>query len=432
LTNWTSFRKPPLFISRPPSRRFGAFTQGIVCERPAFFKRSAAAEAARVDIPAANGYHLETASRASAPGADRMLFGSIIERVQSMAMNLGILGFAHGHVGSYCRQWRANPSIGLNIAAGWDHDAARAAKAEEEHGVALCSSARELVARDDIQAVAIGAETAMHAEMVELAAEAGKAIILQKPIALTLDQADRIVAAVERTGVPFTMAWQMRVDPQNVKMKELVEAGTLGRVFMLRRRHCLSTHTWPWFPDSWHNSPEMNRDIFADDAAHAVDFIYWMLGMPVSVTAELGTLNDPRVPNDHAIAVYRFADGTFAEAFCSFACLAGENTTEIVGERGVVIQNYGDSPSTNIPPAERGEGLKWYLQETKSWTPSGIPSPEKHGERIAGLAGPLAEFLRGERPPIATAREGRDVLRMILACYESAEAGRRVALDSAG
>ena len=48
------------------------------------------------------------------------------------------------------------------------------------------------------------------------------------------------------------------------------------------------------------------------------------------------------------------------------------------------------------------------------------------GERIAGLAGPLAEFLHGRRPPVATAPEGRDVLRLILACYESAEQGRRV------
>jgi predicted dehydrogenase len=67
--------------------------------------------------------------------------------------------------------------------------------------------------------------------------------------------------------------------------------------------------------------------------------------------------------------------------------------------------------------------------ERKDWTCSDIPSPAGHGERIAGLAGPLAEFLRGERPPIATAEEGRTALRMTLATYVSVREGRRVRLD---
>jgi predicted dehydrogenase len=342
--------------------------------------------------------------------------------------DIGILGFAHGHISNYCKRWRDNEDMGVRVVAGWDHDGERAAKAAKAHGIELCESAEALVARDDIEAVVVAAETSLHADLVEVAADAGKTIILQKPMALTLEQADRIVDAVERNGVPFTMAWQMRVDPQNLQMKKLVDDGTLGRVFMLRRRHGLATHTWPWFVDSWHASPELNRDIFADDASHPTDFIYWLLGMPTSVTAELGTLHDPRVPNDNAIAVFRYADGTFAEVVCSFVCVAGENTTEIVGEKGVAIQNFGDGPSTNIPRPPGGICLKWYLQEAGDWTVSDLSGVGSQGDRISDLAGPMAKFLRGERPPIATAHEGRDVLRLVLACYESNEQGRRVTL----
>ncbi len=105
----------------------------------------------------------------------------------------------------------------------------------------------ELAAREDVDAVVIGAETSMHADMVEAACRAGKAVVLQKPIALTMEQADRIVEAVRAAGVPFTMAWQMRVDPHNLRMRELIESGRFGRVYMVRRRHCLSTHQWPDF-----------------------------------------------------------------------------------------------------------------------------------------------------------------------------------------
>jgi predicted dehydrogenase len=332
-------------------------------------------------------------------------------------------------VNSYCNRWREDESLGVRVAAGWDHDPERAAKASESHGVEMCDSPHALLKRPDVEAVVIAAETSRHADLSEAAAEAGKAVILQKPMALTLPEADRIIAAVDRSGVPFTMAWQMRADPQNLRMKELIESGAVGRVLMVRRRHCLSTHLWAAFEDSWHVDPAANRDIWADDAAHAVDFIYWLLGMPASVTAELGTLVNPKVPNDNGVAVYRYADGTFAEVSCSFACVAGENTTEVIGDRGTIIQNYGDAPSANVPRPEGAVGLKWYLQETREWTDSGIPSPASHGERIAGLARPLAEFLQGRRPSLCPAREGRDSLRMVLACYDSAEQGRRIAFD---
>lgn len=344
-----------------------------------------------------------------------------------MPLSLCILGFAHGHVGVYCDQWRAMPDAPIRIAAAWDHDAARAAAAREKYGVALFESPEKLLARADVDVVLIGAETSLHAHLVEKAARAGKRIILQKPLALTLEQANRIVAAVERHRVPFTLAWQMRVDPQNLEMKRMIDANALGRVYMVRRRHGLATHTWPGFENTWHVRPELNRGMWADDASHAIDFLLWLLGEPESVSAEIATLRDPRVPDDHGVAVFRYQDGTFAEVACSFTCLAGENTTEIVAEDAVVIQNYGDGPSCAAPHPPGG--LKWMRKGEQDWTVSDIPSPRNHAARIAALAPELLRFLTGERPPIGTAEEGRTSLRMTLACYLSAKLGRRVTIS---
>ena len=345
-----------------------------------------------------------------------------------MAVNVGILGFAHGHVNAYCSRWGEQPELGINVVAGWDHDPARLGEAGKNVGIETVPTVHALLDRDDISAVVIAAETSRHAELVEQAAAAGKAIVLQKPMALTLDEANRIVAAVEQTGVPLSLAWQMRCDPHNRQIKSLLESGEFGRVYQVRRRHCLTTHHWKDFEKTWHVNPALNRDIFADDAAHPIDFIYWLLGMPASVVAELGTLCNPAVPNDHGIAVYRYANGTFAEVSCSFVAVAGENVTEVVCEHGTIVGNYGDGPSTNIPWPPGGIQLKWYLHKVGKWTSSDLAEIRNHGERIAGLAGPLAEFLRGERPPIAAAEEGRDVLRMVQACYDSYEQGRRVDL----
>jgi predicted dehydrogenase len=349
-----------------------------------------------------------------------------------MVLRVGILGFAHGHVYSYCTQWRQNPEHDMTVIAGWDHDSARLEAACKEAGCAPCATVDELLARPDVQAVVIASETSLHCELVERAAAAGKIIALQKPLALTLPQADRMVAAVQRHGVPFTLAWQMRADPQNIRIKELLQSGELGKVLMVRRRHSLGTHTWAGFTQAWHVKPEFNRDMWADDASHAIDFIHWLLGVPETVTAEIDTLLDPRVPMDNGIAIYRYPGGPIAEVVCSFTCVAAENTTEVFAEKGSIIQNYGDGPSCGAPRVLENPGLKWYKLETGLWTASGIPSPSNHGPRIAGLARPLSEFFHGRRPPIATVEEGRTTLRMTLACYISTREGRRVRLDDAG
>jgi len=343
-----------------------------------------------------------------------------------MATLLGVLGFAHGHVNSYCSEWQSKPDLGIELVGGWDHNAERLSNSAGTFGFQPFEHAGELL--DVVDAVVIASETSRHAELVEMAASAGKAIVLQKPIALTMSEADRIVAAIEKAGVPFTLAWQMRVDPQNLRIKQLLESGALGKTLMVRRRHGLGVHLWSNFADTWHNDPALNRDIWADDAAHAIDFLLWLLGVPETVTAEIETLLDPRVPNDNGIAILRYLNGPLAEVVCSFTCAAHENTVEIVCERGTIIQNYGDVPSCNVPRPKGAVGLKWFDTATGSWTATDIPSPSTHGERIAALAAPLAAFLQGQRPAIATAEEGRTALRMVLATYVSSREGRRVRL----
>src|SRR5687768_17505770 len=114
-----------------------------------------------------------------------------------MATRVAVLGFAHGHVGVYCDQWMKSGDV--RVVAGWDHDATRAAAAKAKYSVDL--SATPQAAMADIDAVVIGAETSRHAELVELAALTGTKIVLQKPLCLTMDDADRIVAAVENRNV---------------------------------------------------------------------------------------------------------------------------------------------------------------------------------------------------------------------------------------
>lgn len=345
-------------------------------------------------------------------------------------MKLAVLGFAHAHIGAYLEVWKARPELDIQVAACWDHDAARLADSASKHGIEAVPDLDAILARDDIEGVFVSAETSWHAPLVEAAAKAGKAIGIQKPIAVNMEQADRIVAAVEKYNVPFTIAWQMRTDPQNNAMKELLASGRLGKVCQVRRRHGLPTHKWgEWFENCWHVQPELNRDIFADDCSHPADFIHWLLGMPETVTAEITTVLNPKIKNDNGIVIFRYpGDGPLVEVDCSFTCTAAQSTTEIVCENGTILQDFGDVPGTKAPRPADNKGLRWYDASDDQWHWSDIPSPAIHYERLKGLAEPLAEFFHGRRPAICGAREGRDSLRMVLACYVSNAEGRRVSI----
>ena len=340
---------------------------------------------------------------------------------------VGVLGFAHGHVFAYGGVWQNIPEMNVTIVKGYDHDQNRAKESCERLGCALSPNMEDILNDKEVDSVVISAETYYHADYVEAAAKAGKKIICYKPLALTIAEANRIVDAVNKYNVPFTMGWQMRTDPQNIQVKQLLDSGQFGRIFSLRRRHGLATQTFGNFEDTWHVDPKMNRDIFADDASHPIDFVLWLMGMPDTVTAILSTMLNPKVINDNGIVVFKYPTGALAEVSCNFVCLAAENTLEVQCEKGTILLDFGDGPSTSIPHSTKG--LKWIKAGEQEWTFSEIDSPVSHGERISGQAQPLADFLNGKCGPIATAEDGRNALRMVLASYVSNDTGTRVCMD---
>ncbi|KPK42097.1 MAG: hypothetical protein AMK72_14645 [Planctomycetes bacterium SM23_25] len=343
-----------------------------------------------------------------------------------MTLGIGIISMAHGHAGAYAQEIRQMDDAA--VVAVWDDDAERGRKGGDSAGAEFVPDLEAMLGRQDVRAVIIGSPTSRHADHVEAAAAAGKDILLQKPMALTLADCDRIAGAVRAAGVRFSMAWQMRCDPQNQWMRQTVRSGRLGRIVMVRRRHCLSTHLWKGFEDSWHVKPELNRGMFMDDAAHPADWLYWMLGRPESVIAEIQTILNPKVPDDNGVAVYRFPGGALGILECSFTCVAADDTTNIYGEKGTILQRWGDGPSCSPHLAPGEKALRFRLAGDDAWTLVDIPTPPAHGQRIRAVARPAVEFFLGRREPIATAEEGRINVEMLLAAYASARDGRRVAL----
>jgi predicted dehydrogenase len=341
-------------------------------------------------------------------------------------LSIGVVSFAHSHVNAYLDVLRDFPDA--RAVAAWDADAERGRAGCERFGLAWEPDLEGLLARSDVDAVFVTSPTNTHAENCVAAARAGKSILLQKPMALSLADCDRIIAAVREAGVPFSMCYQMRADPVNLRMKALLEEGAIGRVAVTRRRHAIGALLDPGFarPGNWHIDPEQNMGMWMDDASHAADWFLWMFGMPVSVVAEIDNVVTDVAPDDNGVAIYRFARGEMGVLLNSSTMLAAEATTEIYGDAGTIVQNYGDAPSSALPRPPGAAALKLYRKGAPAWERLDLPADTPHAARIRAVPRPLVDYLLGRHGPLATAEEGRMGVEMILGAYQAAREGRRV------
>jgi predicted dehydrogenase len=357
---------------------------------------------------------------------------------QKSKMGIGVLSLAHGHGGVYCSQ--IVDFDDAELVAVWDDDPERGKAAAEKFGMRYEPEAGGVLSDPRVRAVIVTCETNRHAEVCERAAAAGKDILLQKPMGLSLEDCDRISAAVERHGVRFSMAFQMRCDPVNQRMRELVHSGAIGRVFLMRRRHCIGVMWSESFmrgKTAWHVDRVKNYGMFFDDAVHGTDFIRWMLGDPESVIAEVGNhYFPPEVPEDSGLAIFKYAGndllarGAMVDLTNNSITHAGENTSEIYGDKGTIIQNHGDGVSTLLEGQPHPVALKMWTCSVRRWEVFDLPIPKGQGERIAGVARPFVDWLHGRREAIGTLEDGRKSVEMILAAYQSAREGRRVYLGN--
>ena len=348
-------------------------------------------------------------------------------------IGIGTISHAHGHINTYCQAMLDFPDV--DLVAVWDDNEERGQKAASSFGLDFRPEVDDVLSDPRIDAVMIGCETNRHAEFVERATAAGKHILCQKPMATTLADCDRIIDVVQRSGVKFSMAFQMRLDPVNRKIKELLHEGALGKIAVVRRRHSINVLLNPGFVNGlthWHLDPVANIGMFFDDATHAADWFYWLLGDPVSVTAEIDSIVTDASPDDNGVALYRFAGGEIGTLFNSSTTVAGVNTTEIYGDAGTLIQDYGDAPSTSAPRPDNVVPLRMIRKGEDRWTEFDLPIPAGQGERISAIPRPFVDYIRGLTEETVSAEEGRKSVEMVLGAYQSASEGRRVTFPLEG
>ena len=286
---------------------------------------------------------------------------------------------------------------------------------------------RKLLAEPDIEMITIAAPNRLHATMTADAANAGKHVVCEKPLAMTLEEADLMVDVCRRKGVLLMYAEELFFTPKYVKAKQMADEGAFGRVYMVKQteKHFGPHGAWFW------DVEQSGGGVFMDMGCHGIAFCYWFLGRPAikSVLCHMGTFvhGDKTRGDDDSICIIEFANGARGVVEDSWARRGGmEDRIEVYGEGGLTV---ADLHMGNALPTYSEYGYGYAVEKapsTKGWSwpvfeelwNYGFPQEMHH----------FARCVRGKESPQATGEDGRVVQEVLLAAYQSAGLGARVAL----
>ncbi|MBI4817122.1 MAG: Gfo/Idh/MocA family oxidoreductase [Deltaproteobacteria bacterium] len=286
---------------------------------------------------------------------------------------------------------------------------------------------RRLLEDPDIDAVVIGLPNCLHAEVTLAALDAGKHVVLEKPLCLKLSEADQIIALAKERRRICGYAEELLFCPKFIRAKELVDRGAVGRPFLIKQTEA---HAGPYA--DWFFTPELaGGGALLDMGCHSIELARWFFGKAkvTSVTAKLATFVHTERPGpleDHVVVMLDLEGGNTVIAEAGW-CLQGgmESVARVQGTTGVMDIDL-----------LRGNGFRLFSMtgaEGEELLP-GWSVPDFDWLVSNGYPAEMAEFsraIREQRAPLESAEDGRIVLEICWAAYVSAAEGRTVKLPFA-
>jgi UDP-N-acetyl-2-amino-2-deoxyglucuronate dehydrogenase len=300
----------------------------------------------------------------------------------------------------------------------------RAREAGAQNDVPWFTSYSKMLADVASDAVAICTPSGLHPQHGILAARAGKHVICEKPMAITLGAADDLVHACDEHSVHLFVVKQNRLNPSVQLVKRALDKGRFGRLYLANTTVRWTRPQEYYDQAPWRGTWEFDGGAFMNQASHYVDLIQWLVGPVESVIAKTATLARRIETEDTGIAVLRFRSGALGvievtmQTYPKFL----EGSLTLLGEKGTV--RIGGTAVNRIEhwafaDSDEDDAL---VSETAT-NPSSV-----YGFGHAGYYRNVLAVLRGEAAPETDGRAGRKSLELILGIYESAKTGRDVPL----
>ena len=307
---------------------------------------------------------------------------------------------------------------GIDLLAVVDLDEDRAGELARPRGATASNDLRTVLDRADVDAVAVCVPSGLHAGVGEQVLHAGKHLLMEKPLDVTLAAADRVIAAEHATGRTVGVVSQRRFQPAFVFLRELVESGRIGRVTsgqsespFWRTQDYYDGGDWRGTVDLDGGGALMNQGI------HGLDLLLWLLGEPVEVSARWATLAHERIEvEDTLSATIVFDSGAIGIMTATTAAFPGRSVrVTLCGTDGTAIVDDERLTDLLLRDGSAGDGADGQLVD-----PPGILDTT---QSLAAQYADFAEAVALGRPPLVGTAQARLALATVIAIYGSARSG---------
>lgn len=281
---------------------------------------------------------------------------------------------------------------------------------------------RYVFERADVDVVNICTPSGMHAAMAIEAMEAGKHVVVEKPMALTLADADAMIETSRRTGKRLCVVLQNRYNPPMRDLRRLVDEGRLGKLL-------LGSATVRWFrpqeyyEDGWHGTQAMDGGALMNQSIHHIDALQWIMGGVDTVFAYTATLAHRMEAEDVGTAVLRFRNGALGS-------VEGSTVTWPENLEGSVAV-FGEKGSVKVGGTALNKKTLWKVDgelehERELIVHDEIDPPSVYGQSHMHVLEEMVAALRENRDHATNGYEGRRSVAVVTAMYESSRQGREV------
>lgn len=326
---------------------------------------------------------------------------------------------------------------GLELAAVADIDVSRAERAGAELGVPYYRSLDEMLAASDAGAIANSASGAggldvitictpsgLHSAQGVVAARAGKHVVTEKPMAISLAQADALIQATDQAGVHLFVVKQNRLNPPVQLLKRAVDKGRFGRLYMANVTVRWQRPQEYYDQEPWRGTWEFDGGAITNQASHYVDLIQWLVGPVESVIAKTATQARRIEAEDSGVGILKFRSGALGVIEVNVLTYPKnlEGSITLLGETGSV--KIGGTAVNRVEHWQFAD----YDDDDKQVELGSVNTnpPTVYGFGHEGYYRNVLAVLRGEAKPETDGRAGRKSLELILGMYESAKTGREV------
>jgi predicted dehydrogenase len=314
---------------------------------------------------------------------------------------------------------------GAALAAVCDIVPGKAEAVARTFDVSAYTDMHEMMRREQPDVAVVLTESGRHAEHVIALAPYGKHLVVEKPMALTLEDADAMIRACDRHGARLFVVKQNRFNVPVLKLREALEAGRFGRLVLgtVRVRWCRRQDYYD--QDPWRGTWALDGGVLTNQASHHVDLLEWMMGDVESVFAKSTTALVDIEAEDTAVVVLKFRSGALGliEATTATRPKDIEGSISILGEHGTVeIGGFAVNEMKVWQFAPRSPA------DDEVMSRYSVNPPSVYGFGHQAYYEHVVDCIINDRQHLVDGLEGRRSLELISAIYESVETGREVAL----